>query len=47
VLVAGEDLAKGGGTRPVVATRKGRGEKERKDRGERKVKGRKGKRRAE
>jgi hypothetical protein len=39
VLVAGEDLTKGGDTRPVVATRKGRGE--------RKVKGRKGKRRAE
>jgi hypothetical protein len=35
VLVAGEDLAKGGGTRPVVATKKGRGEKERKKKGER------------
>jgi hypothetical protein len=35
VLVAGEDLTKGGDTRPVVATSTGRGERKRGKKGER------------
>jgi hypothetical protein len=46
VLVAGEDLAKFGGTRPVVARRKER-EREGKEKGREKGERRKGKRRAE